>query len=76
MARCSECQGRRYRVATRDDGYIAIERCDACSWYGDDDPRTMSDSDAAEIARMDGIRCELIYPCYVLNDDGSQRRVL
>ena len=28
---CEDCQGNRYRMATRSDGQRAIERCDTCS---------------------------------------------
>lgn len=66
MAKCDCCGGKRYLIATRDDGIVAIERCDNCSWFGENDKRTIFDEDAAELARRDGIACAAVYPCFVI----------
>ena len=57
---CIVCKGKRYVAAIRDDGRAAIERCDACQ-----SPADMDDMGAAALARMDGIECDALYPCYV-----------
>lgn len=63
---CDVCAGKRYRICERsDDRREAVERCDRCSWFGDDDPRTIHDEDAAKLAQVDGVKCQLTYPCYV-----------
>lgn len=61
FAKCPECEGKRYLVATRDDGRIAIERCDACSSH------LFSDEDAAILAIRDGYDVRRQYPCIVRN---------
>lgn len=65
FCKCPACGGKRYLISTRDDGREAVERCDNCAWYGDNDPRTISDIDAAKLAQADGMDCESTYPCYV-----------
>ena len=62
---CKECDGKKYRIARRSDGCLAVERCDTCCWHGDNDPRTIWDEDAAKLARIDGVICDISYPCYV-----------
>ena len=52
---CIACGDKRYLISDRDDGRPAVERCDACAYFGDDDPRTLSDTGAAKLARNDGI---------------------
>jgi hypothetical protein len=54
-SRCIACGDKQYLISVQDDGRQAIERCDACAYFGDDDPRTLSDTDAAKLARDDGI---------------------
>ncbi len=66
MIKCEICYGKRYLVSTRDDGHQAIERCDECQWFGENDPRNKSDEDAARWAQADGIDCLAEYPCLVL----------
>jgi hypothetical protein len=66
MVKCPICHGKRYLIATRDDGRQAIERCDECQWFGENDPRNKSDEDAAQWARADGIKCGTTYPCYLV----------
>lgn len=65
FAKCPVCLGKRYLVSTRDDGREAIERCDECAWYGDDDPRTLHDTDAAKLAAKDGFVTDPDYPCII-----------
>jgi len=62
---CDVCQGDRYLFSVRDDGLVAIERCDACS------ADTMSDEDAAKLAQATGVVCASRYPCYVTSDSRS-----
>jgi hypothetical protein len=62
---CKVCKGKRYVISRRDDGKDAVERCDECSWHGENDPRTMWDEDAAKLAQAAGIDCDGAYPCYV-----------
>jgi hypothetical protein len=54
-SRCIACGDKRYLFADRVDGRRAVERCDACAYFGEGDPRTLSDTDAGELARDDGI---------------------
>lgn len=62
---CQSCHGLRYIIALRsEDGMHAIERCDECS------EDVLSDEDAAQLARRDGISCYTSYPCY-LHDQES-----
>ena len=64
---CEICNDKKYLVCLRcEDGREAIERCDACQWYGDDDSRTLSDEDVVTFARADGIACFSDYPCYII----------
>ncbi|MBO0715714.1 MAG: hypothetical protein J2P55_00055 [Rhizobiales bacterium] len=63
---CDVCNGKRYLICERtEDGRKAVERCDACSWWGENDPRTLWDEDAAKLAQADGIACAPTYPCYL-----------
>jgi CRISPR/Cas system-associated protein Cas10 (large subunit of type III CRISPR-Cas system) len=64
---CEVCNDKRYIKVVRDDGREAIERCDFCSFFGDNDPRTLRDEDAAFLARSDGIQCATEYPCVLTN---------
>jgi len=61
---CQFCQDKRYVISERDDGRLAIERCDACS--STDSERPISDCDASLLARANGIRCETNYPHYLI----------
>lgn len=56
---CQACGDKLYIVSRRDDGRLAVEACDACS-YG-----ILSDEGAAAIARKDGIECATAYPYVV-----------
>lgn len=66
MSKCDCCDGKRYLIASRGDGTIAIERCDNCAWHGDTHRRTLSDQGAAKLALRDGIITVRRYPCYVV----------
>ncbi len=55
---CRVCSGYHYLIATRIDDRLAVERCDACSL-------DLNDTQAADLARRDGIECESDYPCYL-----------
>jgi len=59
MALCPICNGKCYIIATRDDGRVAVERCDTCCM------RWLSDLDAARLALSDGIKCKIGHPAYV-----------
>ena len=61
---CKACDDKTWFVATRSEGRLAIERCDACS------EETLTDMDAAKLAQAEGIRCSLEYPCYLEGEDG------
>lgn len=61
MTVCEVCKGKRYVIATRDDGWQAVESCDECSTGVEG----FVDTDAAILAREDGIRCAADYPCYL-----------
>jgi hypothetical protein len=65
FAHCPECGDNRYLIATRDDGFEAIERCDACQILPNGTP-AMFDSDASLLAQCDGIAALHDYPCYVI----------
>jgi hypothetical protein len=65
---CTVCADMRYLIASRDDGFLAIERCDECSWHGDNDSHTLSDEDAAKLARANGHEVADGYPAYLLNN--------
>jgi hypothetical protein len=64
--KCSVCKGKGYLISTRADGREAVERCDECQWFGENDPRNKFDEDAAKWAQEDGIKCLPNYPCLVL----------
>jgi hypothetical protein len=57
--KCGICSGKKYLLSTRDDNRKAVEACDNC--------RTgeFNDEDAAKLAKLDGVDCCDIYPCYV-----------
>lgn len=55
---CHVCDDLKFIVSERDDGRLAVERCDDCSGQ-------LNDEEAAVIARAHGIDCALTYPCYV-----------
>jgi hypothetical protein len=60
---CEGCNGSGYRIATRDDGYRAIERCDTCEVF-------LSDEDARNHVVKEKllppyINIEPDYPCYL-----------
>jgi hypothetical protein len=57
--KCQICEGKAYLISERDDGRKAVERCDMCAHD------TLSDEQAAVLARHDGIQCAESYPCYV-----------
>lgn len=65
-APCAVCGDKRYLIAERDDGFSAVERCDACSWFGENHPLTLRDDEAAALAEADGIAALHDYPCYVI----------
>lgn len=67
---CENCLGKRYLLSVRDDGRLAVERCDTCSWFGRNDPRSLLDTQAAALARRDGIKCRDRYPCTVYSING------
>jgi hypothetical protein len=56
---CKVCNDKRYLVSERADGTVAIETCDECCCD------VLTDTQAAILARHDGIDCRLEYPCYV-----------
>jgi len=60
---CAVCNDAHYLICERDDGCDAVERCDACS-------DNFSDEEAAVWARIDGVKCALRYPCYVVDGYG------
>lgn len=66
MPTCTSCEGKRYIIGVRDDGRKAVERCDSCQWFGDTDPRTLTDEQAARIAQEDGVACQSEYPCHLI----------
>lgn len=55
---CHVCDDLKFIVSERDDGQLAVERCDDCS-------SQLTDQQAATIARSYGIDCAFTYPCYV-----------
>lgn len=56
---CEVCSDKRYLICERDDGRLAVEKCDNCQ------PDSFFDADAAVLARRDGIDCVHSYPCFV-----------
>jgi CRISPR/Cas system-associated protein Cas10 (large subunit of type III CRISPR-Cas system) len=58
-SKCEICKDKKYLVSTRDDGEDAIEACDNCR------EDNFYDEDAAKIAKLDGVDCFDIYPCFV-----------
>jgi len=61
---CHVCLGRRYLISHRSaDNLRAIERCDGCA------DGILDDTDAAKLARLDGITCADTYPCYLEEDE-------
>lgn len=69
---CEDCDGLGWRVSARQgshrtpEGALAVERCDACQFHGERNPRTRDDEDVALLARKAGHRCRLDYPCLLL----------
>lgn len=63
---CEICKNRRYLICMRDEGVLAVERCDECT------PEYWGDEDAAILAKRDGINCMPDYPCYVLTKKGNK----
>ena len=61
---CPICRGKKYLVCDY-EGRPAVMRCDECQWFGEDDPRTLWDEDAAILAHKDGIKSEDTYPCFI-----------
>ena len=62
---CDVCKDKKYIVASY-DSKPCVERCDECQWHGEDNPSTLWDEEAAKLAQADGIKCEDIYPCFVV----------
>lgn len=58
---CGVCGDKKYLISRRDDGRLAVERCDTCQ-----DPATFSDEQAAILAQADGVKCSSVYPCVLL----------
>ena len=62
LPNCIECENKRYLVCKRDDGFLAVERCDECT------ANYLSDEEVARLALRDGVECRLSYPCYLSTD--------
>jgi hypothetical protein len=62
MAKCEGCGNLGYRIATRDEGLMAIERCDTCE-------RFASDEDARNYVEfhrvLPNFQVEADAPCYI-----------
>lgn len=61
---CTICRGKGYLICMRDDGYEAVQACDACRLADPYDP--VYDTDAVNFAELDGIAALHEYPCYVV----------
>jgi hypothetical protein len=62
--KCDVCADKLYIIRTRDDGRMAVQRCDACR--GPDSEMFLCDEGAAFLAKLDGIKCSGAYPCVLL----------
>ena len=57
---CKECTNG-FRIATRDSGLMAIEKCDTCNWFASDEAAV----NAAQAQLPPYIYAEPEYPCYL-----------
>lgn len=74
MTPCEGCHGKRYRLGTRADGLLAIERCDTCSKFASDEEAR---NHVVENNLLPGTwEVEPDAPCYVyIKVEGSRYRL-
>lgn len=74
MAKCEGCKGLGYRMATRDEGLLAIEKCDTCERFPSDEDARNHVAECGHYPKH--IHIEPDYPCYLWVDvDGRAYRL-
>ena len=74
LPKCNICGNKRYLISRRDDGFDAVETCDACTCETKGSVTLkIDDEDAAILATRDGVACQHTYPCYLIGYGPHQK---